>query len=319
MANSPQPSASSNSDSGIGFRDDCGNISDRILVVEFPTQRPLPFMNVNNRPTGIDGSNMPLEGLDMPLNSDQAFSFDNIRQKSLAANPQNNLSKYEEHNDTVTESKYLNNLSNIRACEGVTRSRSETVDSKSDFFVKQNDDSSNRLTCRAMPDSNEPNYSFNIKKSEDNTVVYAERPVDVPDLSPSKKSYECISLNSKSGSVDNISTHSSKSNEFFSLLNIFKVPFESKKPRKQLKMSSLDNLDKYSDNIMNYKLSPKVYGLSKPTYSCEDLNNFDTVEKCGYGSLQDLWSLTDQQIDRNIAQSEPDVRISRNIGSNMVS
>lgn len=45
MANSPQPSqagstaASSNSDSGIGFRDDCGNQSDRIVMVDIENQR----------------------------------------------------------------------------------------------------------------------------------------------------------------------------------------------------------------------------------------------------------------------------------------
>lgn len=42
LSNSPQPSnhseltTSSNSDSGIGFHNDCSNISDRILVVDFP-------------------------------------------------------------------------------------------------------------------------------------------------------------------------------------------------------------------------------------------------------------------------------------------
>ncbi|KAL1501798.1 hypothetical protein ABEB36_007057 [Hypothenemus hampei] len=63
MANSPQPSASSNSDSGIGYRDDCGPVSDRILVVEFPTCRPPPNERLNtnnNRPHGIDGSNLSL-------------------------------------------------------------------------------------------------------------------------------------------------------------------------------------------------------------------------------------------------------------------
>lgn len=45
LANSPQPSqagstaASSNSDSGIGFRDDCGNQSDRIVMVDIENQR----------------------------------------------------------------------------------------------------------------------------------------------------------------------------------------------------------------------------------------------------------------------------------------
>lgn len=39
LANSPQPSASSNSDSGIGFRDDFNSISDRIVLVEFPARQ----------------------------------------------------------------------------------------------------------------------------------------------------------------------------------------------------------------------------------------------------------------------------------------
>lgn len=44
VANSPQPSndsttTTSNSDSGIGFRDDCGNQSDRILVVDVQNHR----------------------------------------------------------------------------------------------------------------------------------------------------------------------------------------------------------------------------------------------------------------------------------------
>ncbi|XP_055378181.1 regulator of G-protein signaling loco isoform X3 [Condylostylus longicornis] len=60
-ANSPQPSnhsevttTSSNSDSGIGFHNDCANISDRILVVDFPNiilnNRTIPVLS---RPSGI--------------------------------------------------------------------------------------------------------------------------------------------------------------------------------------------------------------------------------------------------------------------------
>lgn len=56
VANSPQPSASSNSDSGIGFRDDCGNVSDRILVVEFPARRTLPGIHGSNK-THLEGNN----------------------------------------------------------------------------------------------------------------------------------------------------------------------------------------------------------------------------------------------------------------------
>ncbi|CAO1402445.1 unnamed protein product [Diamesa hyperborea] len=60
MANSPQPSnhseittTSSNSDSGIGFHNDYANISDRILVVDFPglnQNRRLPIRNQNPMP-----------------------------------------------------------------------------------------------------------------------------------------------------------------------------------------------------------------------------------------------------------------------------
>ena len=63
VAHSPQPSnhseitTSSNSDSGIGFHNDCRNISDRILVVDFPELQNNHIGNIranlNNRPIGI--------------------------------------------------------------------------------------------------------------------------------------------------------------------------------------------------------------------------------------------------------------------------
>ncbi|XP_044736099.1 regulator of G-protein signaling loco [Chrysoperla carnea] len=71
VANSPQPSASSNSDSGIGFRDDCGLVSDRILVVDFPAQLPLPTVHnqsIHPRPAAIDGSSIAINTL---INSNQ--------------------------------------------------------------------------------------------------------------------------------------------------------------------------------------------------------------------------------------------------------
>lgn len=53
LANSPQPSnhseittTSSNSDSGIGFHNDCANISDRILVVDFPGLQNRQIANI---------------------------------------------------------------------------------------------------------------------------------------------------------------------------------------------------------------------------------------------------------------------------------
>lgn len=70
VANSPQPSnhseittTSSNSDSGIGFHNDCANISDRILVVDFPGLQNRQIANIrgnlrqpsslNSRPAAI--------------------------------------------------------------------------------------------------------------------------------------------------------------------------------------------------------------------------------------------------------------------------
>ncbi|XP_013147333.1 PREDICTED: regulator of G-protein signaling loco [Papilio polytes] len=65
VANSPQPSnhsevttTSSNSDSGIGFHNDCRNIADRILVVEFAGQQPPPSrfrQEMPRRPMGLVG------------------------------------------------------------------------------------------------------------------------------------------------------------------------------------------------------------------------------------------------------------------------
>lgn len=90
LSNSPQPSnhseittASSNSDSGIGFHNDCTNICDRILVVDFPGLRARPnsydeWRNVvsaasqNPRPLGIatDRDLCPIEGTSASPNAE---------------------------------------------------------------------------------------------------------------------------------------------------------------------------------------------------------------------------------------------------------
>ncbi|CAH1163571.1 unnamed protein product [Phaedon cochleariae] len=319
VANSPQPSASSNSDSGIGFRDDCGNISDRILVVEFPVHRPLQTSNFNKRPSGIHASNVPLEYLDKPLNSDQLHSFEinNSHHSNVISNSQSmNNNDY----------SILNNLNNVRACEHNMKQEIEKGDFKNAKYDNiHQPDNICRLTCRAIPDFSVNNVnpgpsSLSIRSSDDNTHIpdlgkefYSERPVDVPLSNPNQHT------ESRNGSVDTISVHSSKSCEFSNLLSVFKAPFESKKARKNIKiMSSLDNLDKCGESSMNYKMSPRVCHLPKINYSCEDFNNFDSIDKYGYGSLQDLWSLNGPHLDlKNIAQSEPDVRISRNIENNL--
>lgn len=328
VANSPQPSASSNSDSGIGFRDDCGNISDRILVVEFPAQNPLPMISHNTkRPSSIDVSNA--ESLDKALNGSH-FHPENHNNLNKSVN---NLGHY---CDTIS------NLNNIRACENLNYNKN-VLDKTNlnlhceDYMLKLNDEShsTSRLTVRAMPnpkkykdidnligDSQEHCRTADI----DTGMIFTERAIDVPNVTPTKKSFESISLHSVTddnldfkSSVDNVSMHSSKSMDLGNLNGIFKTPsskyfYKKKSSKRHLKMvSSCDNLltDSYDSNVLNNKLSPKVYGVVKPNYSCEELSNIEnSSNKCGYSSLQDLHLWTGENPKKNfVAQSEPDVRL----------
>ena len=336
IANSPQPSASSNSDSGIGFRDDCGNISDRILVVEFPTHRPLPILTQNNkRRTNIIASNISLEHLDLPLNEDSSnYNLNNYLDKNVNFTCQNNLNKTEFY-----EENKVSNLNNIRACENKNTEKPD-----GEYSVKHHNELgheidnygklSNRLTVRAMPDPKSvkidatPKIEYTRNADIDTGQIFTERAVDVPDnSSPSKKSFETISLHSIGdeafdfkSSIDNISMHSGKSIELNTLKAVFKAPKmlleKRKSSKRQLKMvSSCDNLvpSKYDASVSNYKLSPKVFGVSKPNHSCEELNVVD-VEKFGFGSLQNLCSTWKGNGEERsiLAQSEPDVRLQRN-------
>ncbi|XP_017775216.1 PREDICTED: regulator of G-protein signaling loco [Nicrophorus vespilloides] len=254
VANSPQPSASSNSDSGIGFRDDCGNVSDRILVVEFPANRQIQVVpNNTNRPINIIASNIQLDSLDLPPMNNDA-NLNNVRAK----------------------------LNNIRACENL--SIKNAIDR--DYLAKQNnEDDLGRLNCRVL--------GGRCEGDVDTGQVFSERGIDVP----------------LEEDFDNVSMHSSKSAE------VFKVPEVCKKRSSKRRNlgTSFDNVaDKYETSLLNYKLSPKVYGMAKPNYSCEELSKLEIAEKCG-GSLQDLAYLEGAiESRRFVAQSEPDVRIERN-------
>lgn len=336
VANSPQPSASSNSDSGIGFRDDCGNVSDRILVVEFPSHRPLPLIcSNNNRPSGIDASNIVLENLDIPLNNEnsQVHSFNNVKTNNFEFVRPNDLSKNLNGNANYerTQEEKCTNLNNIRAYDNVTSKPHSIFDKQSECVepvYKQNFEAASRLAVRAMPYLKVQNSHILNEESYrtgdiDSGQIYSERPIDVPTASsPTKKSFENVSLNFDDfkTSVDNVSVHSSKSLELKYVSSLFKTPstkfFGKKTSKRNTKLVSS------CDNLVSDKLSPKVYGVSKPNYSCEELNTFDSVDTCtGYGSLQDLYTIADyNENKRNIAQSEPDVRIqSRNKDIDLVS
>lgn len=154
MSNSPQPSnhselttTSSNSDSGIGFHNDCTNICDRILVVDFPGLR-LPANNhygwpnaspANQRPSGISTERdlCPIEGT------------------------QGNVSIHAESTESEHFARRLPSLD----------------------FSTQDTSSESKLTVRAMPFpriSNERPVVSTISASD----TYEERAVDVQVSSP---------------------------------------------------------------------------------------------------------------------------------------
>ncbi|KAK4885324.1 hypothetical protein RN001_001595 [Aquatica leii] len=322
MANSPQPSASSNSDSGIGFRDDCGNISDRILLVEFPAQQHLPIVPSlsSKRPVGIDASSLLLEKLDKSANNlnNNAVGYsvcsdlNNIRCKNIDYKCVKSINNFE---DKENKPSNLNNVSAFYENHKISLEKSQNCTKTDIDYYK------NRLTVRAMPDPKRSfqNYEETCRNGDiDTGQVFTERPVDVP----IKKSFETASTNSfpeDASSIENVSVYSSKSLELDNMKAIFKTPstkyLDKKSIKRKLKMvGSYDNLmtENYESSLLNYKLSPKVYGLSKPNHSCEELNSFDGIEKCGYGSLQDLCSLVGQSSTKcGIAQSEPDIRLQR--------
>lgn len=334
MANSPQPSASSNSDSGIGFRDDCGNVSDRILVVEFPAvQRPLPPIKSqsNPRPCAIDGSlSFDLSGGDVSgysvnNNSRPSDSFIFSRDAdNMKGKPNISPQKIQEIVNKLSEAGGSRNCDNLIKILSEEKNSHEFIPPREvslDTKRKVINEWTNRVTLRAMTDSLglsvAPNSARTSEKhcrnaDVDTGQIFTERGVDVPesrfDISSVSVSEDLISLK---GSVDNISVYSSKSFDLSTIKTIFKTPstkyFEKKTSKRVVKLSSCENLSpNYEDNLITYKLSPKVYGMSKPNHSCEELNNFES-DKCGFGSLQDLSS----------AVSEPDVRLQRNTQSRL--
>lgn len=311
MANSPQPSASSNSDSGIGYRDDCGNVSDRILVVEFPTYRPLPIINNGNRPQGIDGADFPLNAFDFHQPNEAFLELNN-----KSPYKQNNFNKPEGNGDV----KPMINLNNVRTYENIKNNfenPSMLLQKHNNHDIKEN----NRLTCRALLDNDSkqsPIKPINAVKYGDVDLgqTYLEYPIDVPvaDISVKECIEDCTGNNDFKSSTGDISVQSSKSGDLGNFINVFRVPFETKKTKKQPKTpSSCENIENHSK--IYHKLSPKVYGVPKTNYSCEELSNTELYEdKFCYGSLQDLSGWIEQgNPSRNIAQSEPDVRIHRNL------
>lgn len=315
MANSPQPSnhseittTSSNSDSGIGFHNDCTNISDRILVVDFPGLRPVGQMRLrainpllNPRPVGIIN--------EIP------DSIRNIRSKQDA------------------------DPGRIIPCHSKSKSADLTV---LPSVLKATE---SRLTVRAMPDrklsvkndvkeshyETEHWYSGRTTDLEGNLVQ--ERPVDVPKIFEQpdllfnsllaarscddmmmtfERESTKILQNKKQMSIDDI-TMLGEPPKIPTDEHIFLPPKPLKKIKKQQK--SPDKKNK-TDNLMSYKLSPKVFGMPRPIASSFEnlsINRKNDEDFSNWGSLQELrGSIAVNKPTQNYLEgtySEPDLRI----------
>lgn len=313
MVNSPHPSnhseittTSSNSDSGIGFHNDYANISDRILVVDFPG------LNQNRR-VGLRGHN-PLNYLQRQQQRPRPFGI--VNDVSLQA---------------------INPIRNIRSMNFASPQPSTSSDlpifhskSKSADYSPMTDAEklNPRLAIRAMPDSAVKKCVRNILEQDDLENVYPqtvndvwyngntldeagnivqERAIDVPDsfdafdeqqrtmmvrscddiimvMNKEEARYRRTENNCK----DEVSKGEKQEDHVF-LAPATKPPRRSVNKKSltisgKMKCSFEEPKAKTESNLMHYKLSPKVFGVPRPvSMSFENLST-STKRRSLFGS-----------------------------------
>lgn len=305
VANSPQPSnhseittTSSNSDSGIGFHNDCANISDRILVVDFPGLQNRQIASIrgkpllpNARPVAIinDHSLLNIRGEEDISESSQPPAV-NLRSKSKSMDLINNSSP-SKFNSRQNRAIFA---SNIPGCSKDIRSPSQ-LHRKYDYEEIVN----------ASPGRS--------------SHLFQERPVDVPHNFKFESPYNLRSSQLAARSCDDVmmayrSGVSKQKNGHIQLsiddVNLLgdapKPPNKSKddyvflppKPvRKSKKPSSYKHLKLSPSSKCQSKsvtASPNVLRLCRPVSASVEnlLSNKQCQEKSDYesiwGSMQDL-------------------------------
>lgn len=308
MANSPHPSnhseittTSSNSDSGIGFHNDYANISDRILVVDFP--------GINQNPRiGLRNQNQ-LQHLQRqrprPIVNDLQLQ---------AINPIRNIRSMNFSPQPSTSSELP-----------VFHSKSKSADYSPVVDVEKMNP---RLTIRAMPDpvfrKSINNQVENVNTSRDYENVYPqrvedvwyngktldeagnvvqERAIDVPETLDEFSEQQRMMVRSCDDIIMVMSNQEAryrrsidkevKSNDKDSADHVFIAP-ASKPPRKSMckksstisgKMKHEDSKPKNESNLLHYKLSPKVFGVPRPvSMSFENLSTSSSKRRSLFGS-----------------------------------
>lgn len=122
LSNSPQPSnhselttTSSNSDSGIGFHNDCTNICDRILVVDFPGLR-MPANGQHERWPNLNNGNGRMAQIPIPENRNSLIVGEAVAAAAAALGNDDGVdSELKSGSNLALEENVAENKSTVRA------------------------------------------------------------------------------------------------------------------------------------------------------------------------------------------------------------
>ncbi|KAK7864648.1 hypothetical protein R5R35_012420 [Gryllus longicercus] len=303
VANSPQPSnassttttTSSNSDSGIGFRDECGNHSDRILMVDVQNQR-LHIQQVMNN--GHDEQLMQNN-----LASPKSCVYD----LSHASGSRVNRLANEDCSARLTVRAMPDPVISVNSTLAVSsRSRSPLSSSSSDDETHQCNAAAHSYVEHTvnMPVYDFPGYrpaplGITARSNDDMSVSSGtNKSQDQLNLPYKPKSYEDFT-------IDKITLHCFPPHFQEKTVDVSSCGFSGfNKTVRSTDAMSVGSAQS-QDPLLSYKLSPKVFGLSRPvTHSLEDLKapevpcgkaveinlSLTSVRGQQWGSLQELRS-----------------------------
>lgn len=319
MANSPHPSnhseittTSSNSDSGIGFHNDYANISDRILVVDFPglnqnrrigmaNQNPLPYLQRQRpRPFGIV-NDLQLQAIN-PIRNIRSMNFQSQQPSTSSDLPIFHSKSKSADYSPMTDAEKMNPRLTIRAMPDPVM--------KKCVRKLQEEDESHRDYENVYPQTVDDVW-YNGKTLDEAGNVVQERAIDVPDTFDTfeenqrtmmvRSCDDIIMVMNKEEAryrrTDDPSNKAVNNNENDKANNdhhVFLAP-SSKPPKKmsnkksmtmsgKIKSSHDESKSKNESNLLHYKLSPKVFGVPRPvSMSFENLSS-TTKRKSLFGS-----------------------------------
>lgn len=301
MANSPHPSnhseittTSSNSDSGIGFHNDYANISDRILVVDFPdlnqnrrlrNQNPLPYLQrQRTRPFGIS-SDMQLQAIN-PIRNIRSMNFPPPHPSTSSDLPVFHSKSKSADYSPLTDVEKMNPRLTIRAMP-------DPVIQKCARNILEQDDS-HRDYENIYPQTVDDVW-YNGKTLDEAGNVVQERAIDVPDAFDDFSDHQrtmmvrscddiIMVMNKEEARyrrTEDKVTNVTVSSEKKAGDHVFLAP-AVKPPRRSTNKKSLTisckSKSSYEEskpsNLLHYKLSPKVFGVPRPvSMSFENLSS----------------------------------------------